>query len=350
MKKNIKVSVIIPVLSINDFLIKENFPALDRQQYRNFEVIVLPNATRQKDKALLSEYHWLRIIPTGRVTRPAEKRDVGVKNAKGDIIAFIDDDAFPDRDWLENAVRIFARENVAAVCGPGLIPARAGFWEKAFDLILQSPFGSGGYRYRFAKGKRRLVDDYPSMNFLIKKGVFEALGGFNNQYWPGEDSKLCEDLVYKKGGEILYHPDVVVYHHRRDNLGDYLKQHGGYGFHRGAFFAHGDKNSRRLTYWLPTFFVLYLMLVFLSFLSLTLHWSPVLVKKSVMVYVLFLPIGLYGLTGLALTIRSMMQTKTIDAPLLFLPIALLTHLTYGALFIKGVFFGLTKKKNIYNLV
>ena len=105
------------------------------------------------------------------------------------------------------------------------------------------------------------------MNFLIKKNVFEELGGFNNEYWPGEDSKLCEDLVYKNEGKIFYHPEVCVYHHRRDNLKGFLKQHANYGYHRGAFFAHGDKNSRRLSYIIPTFlFYICAPFLFLKFI------------------------------------------------------------------------------------
>lgn len=326
------ISVIIPVKEITNFLRIENLPAFASQSYKNFEVIVLPNKLSGEDRVLLSKYPWLKIIPTGKITRPAQKRDIGVKNAKGTIIAFIDDDAYPEKNWLNNAIQKFNHKTIDAVCGPGLIPQNTNRWERIFDAILQSPFGSGGYRYRFIKDTARYVDDYPSMNFLIKKNVFEELGGFNNEYWPGEDSKLCEDLVYKRQGKIFYHPDVTVYHHRRDNLKGFLKQHASYGFHRGAFFAHGDKNSRRLSYIIPTLFVIYIFIYFFICLFVYfLHLPPSIF------YLLSLPLFLYFLLAIIFLYKSLPA----------IPILFLTHIIYGTMFIKGFMVGLIKKGKIY---
>ncbi len=327
------ISVIIPVKEITDYLRHENMPAMSEQTYKNFEVIVLPNKLSGEDKTLLLKYPWLRIIPTGKITRPAQKRDMGVKNASGNIIAFIDDDAYPEKNWLKNATQIFDQKKVDAICGPGLLPQNTNRWEQIFDVILCSPFGSGGYRYRFMKDTSRYVDDYPSMNFLIKKDVFNELGGFNNEYWPGEDSKLCEDLVYKIRGKIFYHPDVTVYHHRRNNLKGFLKQHANYGYHRGAFFAHGDKNSRRLSYLIPTFFVLYFF--FLIFYLLSSIFYPYLLSSTF--YLPVLPLFTYFLLAFLFLYKS----------LIAIPVLFLTHVIYGTMFIKGFIVGLLKKKRIY---
>ena len=68
------------------------------------------------------------------------------------------------------------------------------FSEKIFDSILTSKFGSGSFTYRFQKEKTRCVDDYPLMNFIIRKDMYEKFGGLLD-YWPGEDSKLCEKII-----------------------------------------------------------------------------------------------------------------------------------------------------------
>lgn len=338
------VSIIIPVRAINDFLIHENLPSHQLMNFRKFEVIVLPDKKGPNDTQLKEKYPWLRIVPTGKVTRPAEKRDIGASKSQGQLLAFIDDDAYPTKTWLAKATTIFEKKGVAAVCGPGILPVRTGFWEKVFDEVLKTWFGSGGYSYRFIPQSGRYVDDYPSMNFLIKREVFFKLGGFNSDFWPGEDSKLCEDLVYTLGEKIIYDPKVVIFHHRRDNLPGYLKQHGQYGFHRGAFFAHGDRNSRRLSYLVPTLFFLYLSAVLLLLLALpsklhSLYSAP---------YSIFIPLIIYIVGLLTISISAFKNTKSLKIAVSSAIVIFLMHLVYGIKFIHGFIVGLIRKDNIYS--
>ncbi|MDO8609168.1 MAG: glycosyltransferase [bacterium] len=337
------ISVIIPVRNLSDFLINENLPAMSKQSYKNFEVIVLPNEKNEMDKDLLSKYSWLKIIPTHKITRPALKRDRGVEFAKGNIIAFIDDDAYPSRDWIKNALQIFDNKKVIAVCGPGLLPTQTNTWEKIFDEVLISKIGSGNYTYRFVKGKPQFVDDYPSMNFFIQKNIFTKLGGFDNNYWPGEDSKLCEDIVYKEKGKIFYDPNVTVFHHRRTELKGFLKQHANYGFHRGAFFAHGDNNSRRLVYFIPTLFIIYLIFSLSSIFVF--YLTDILLPQFLLL--ISLPLFLYILLMLSLLLNSFKNTKNIFISILTPVVLFLTHLVYGTMFIKGILKGILNKEKIY---
>jgi len=329
----INTSIIIPVRNINDYIRHENLPAFAKQSYRNFEVIVLPNKLQKEDRTLLTHYPFLRIIPTGTITRPALKRDIGVKNASGNIVAFIDDDAYPKSNWLKNAHDIFTKENISCICGPGVLPVHANIWEKIFDEILVSPIGSGGYGYRFTQKKARFVDDYPSMNFLIKKKLFQHVGGFNNNFWPGEDSKLCNDIVYKEHEKILYSPTVVIYHHRRNSLVPYLRQHMQYGYHRGAFIAVGDKNSLKINYFLPLLFLLYCISLplFLPFLT-----------------TLFLiPLFTYILLSLTIALKAFFKYKDIFFVIAIPTVLFLTHVLYGYSFLKGLVVGFIKKDKIY---
>lgn len=334
---NLKISVVIPSKDFSYFLTFENLPALDKQTYRNFETIVIVDYHSQYDLALLKKYRWLTIISSGKSAKPAQKRDLAAAKAQGDIIAFIDDDAYPDPLWLKKATELFKNKKISAVCGPGILPPHAGFWERVGDAILRSWFGAGGYQYRFMKKKQRFIDDYPSMNFLIRTHLFKKLGGFNSTYWPGEDSKLCNDLVYEEGGKILYDPSIVVYHHRRNSLHAYLKQHANYGYHRGAFFAQGDQNSRKLSYLAPTFFVLYLILciAFAPFFILS-QISPVF-------FLFFFPFVIYLSLLLYTVFVTLAQTKNTIIAFTAPIVLFLMHLTYGILFIKGFY----KKNHIY---
>lgn len=342
MKKHF-VSVIIPLLRLSDTLINESLPAFARQTFKDFEVIVLPNETSKLDKELAKKYKFLKIIPTKQITRPALKRDIGAQNAVGDILAFIDDDAYPQSDWLKKAIHLFNKKQVAVVCGPGIIPKNAALWEKVFDEVLKTKIGSGGFAYRFVKQHARYVDDYPSMNFIIKKEIFQALGGFNNEFWPGEDSKLCEDIVYKLGEKIYYDPTVTIYHHRRNDLAGYLRQHGNYGFHRGAFFAHGDKNSRRITYVVPMLFLLYIAALIILGITIGLQNT----QPALFTYTALIPAILYLLLLCYLAGNAYKNTKSLKISILSAIVLFLTHTVYGIQFMSGLYAGTTKKEKIY---
>ncbi len=335
------ISIIIPVRELSYHLIFENIPALNLQNFKNFEVVVLPNEHSQYDLTLLKKYRWLRIIPTGKVTRPAAKRNIGAKEARGKYLAFIDDDAYPDRSWLERSVRLLKRSRARAVCGPGIVPSDATTWERAFDLLLRSWIGSGTYSYRFVQKPSRFVLDHPSMNFIMHRVDFVNLRGFKNDYWPGEDSKLCNEIVTQLRGRIRYDPSILVYHHRRPSLRAFLKQHDQYGFHRGAFFAHGDSNSRELSYVVPALFVMYLSLYPVLLLCSWISSSP---QSAVLITA---PLMLYGLLSIVFLIQSLINSRSITVAFKALLALISMHLVYGTAFIRGFKKGRKKYRSIY---
>ena len=89
--------------------------------YPDFEIIILPDEeeTVPSGAILKKGNASVRVIPTGPVS-PPEKRDIGLKHANGDILAFLDDDAWPEKDWIKKAVENFKDEGIAAVGGPAI--------------------------------------------------------------------------------------------------------------------------------------------------------------------------------------------------------------------------------------
>ena len=238
--------------------------ALREQTYRDFEVLFLPDQLLVRPE---TNYRF-RIIATGRV-RPAKKRNMGALAATGDVLAFIDDDAYPRPDWLASAAVHFATstENADtpspspdALGGPGLTPPEDPPLAQLSGCVLASPLVSGNFRYRyFIQGKLHKIEDFPSCNLFVKKSVFNAIHGFREDFWPGEDTLLCADLQ-RQGYSLWYDPRVVVYHHRRPLFLPHLRQVGRYALHRGFFARRIGLNSRRLSYLLPSLFVLGLCL------------------------------------------------------------------------------------------
>lgn len=245
------VSIVIPVKEINSYLREAltHHASLDGGPN---EIVVLP------DDAAGESIPGVRLISTGPVG-PAEKRDIGAKEARGEILAFIDDDAYPRMDWLKNAVRYFSDPRVGAVGGPAVTPATDTLFQRSSGAVYTSWLGGGPYAFRYLPiGRVREIDDFPTVNLIVRKAAFEDVGGFDTHFWPGEDTKFCLDLI-KKGWKIIYDPDVLVWHHRRASLFGHLKQVWRYAVHRGHFARRFPETSRRIAYVLPTLLVAFLV-------------------------------------------------------------------------------------------
>lgn len=256
---------------------------------------------------------------------PAAKRNLALAHARGEIIAFLDDDVLPIAEWLPAALRHFADPRVGAVGGPGVTPADDPPWAQASGIVYASWLGSGPLRCRFSPvGGVRAVDDWPTMNLLVRRAAL-PVGGFSTNVWPGEDTKLCLDLA-ALGWTILYDPAAIVAHRRPRTVRHHLSQIARYGLHRGYFFKRYPETSRRLVYLFPT-----LLLGGLAFAVLVGAGVPAL--REVFRGLGLAVLGLLVLFGVVAAIRLRQPLAVLRVPVLLVA----THLTYGVAFPRGLF-------------
>ena len=250
------------------WMLDECLRAIRQQSYEKWEVIVLPDEDEPKS-GVEAEEGKIRFVVTGKV-RPAEKRNIGIREAKGEIVAFIDDDAYPDAHWLEYAIKYFGEPDIGALGGPGVTPPGDTRLARIGGRVYDNWLVSGNYRYRYHAGGTRMdVDDYPSCNLFVRKDVLDKIGGYRTDFWPGEDTLLCKDII-DNWKRIVYDPWVVVYHHRRPVFLPHLRQLGRYAFHRGYFCKRFPSNSLRFSYFIPTLFDVYVaVLAVVGILNLT---------------------------------------------------------------------------------
>ena len=248
------------------WMLDECLEAIRTQSYENWEVLVLPD---EDEPAEQSKNRAIRFIPTGKV-RPAEKRNLGIREAKGEIVAFIDDDAYPDAHWLEYAIKYFGEKDIGAVGGPGVTPPGDTRLAYLGGRVYDNWLVSGNYHYRYRAGGVRMdVEDYPSCNLFVRKDLLDKIGGYRTDFWPGEDTLLCKDII-DNWKRIVYDPWVIVYHHRRPLFLPHLRQLGRYAFHRGYFCKRFPSNSLRFSYFVPTLFDAYIaFLAVVGLLNLT---------------------------------------------------------------------------------
>lgn len=309
-----KVSIIIPVKEINGY-IREAMDYYAKLDYDDFEILVFP------DHASTVQFPYTKIIASGEVG-PADKRDMAMQYAGGEILAFIDDDAYPRSDWLKNAVKYFDNPEIGAVGGPAVTALNDDIWQQASGKVYESFLCSGGYTYRYLPRHEREVDDLPSVNLIVRRDVFEQIGGYDSNYYPGEDTKLCLDIIEKTGKKIIYSPDILVYHHRRRLFKQHLRQVTNYAKHRGYFAKVLPKTSCKITYFIPSLFVT-------GFIC-----GPIVCWVFPVLWYVYVSVLILYLILLASSIRG---TDSVKIWFLAFFGVIATHIGYGICFVRGLY-------------
>jgi glycosyltransferase involved in cell wall biosynthesis len=199
--------------------IREAIEGVLDQTYPNFELILVNDGSTDATAEIASEYE-LRLItvPQGGLSKA---RNIGMKAAKGEIIAYIDGDAFPDPNWLEYLAHAFMATDHVGVGGPNIAPHSDGWTAKCIDY---SPGGPNHVLF-----SDQVAEHIPGCNMAFRKEALEAVHGFDEQFWiAGDDVDICWKLQ-ESGGTLGYHPGAMVWHHSRNKVRDYLKQQFNYG-------------------------------------------------------------------------------------------------------------------------
>ena len=310
MNELIRVTVLIPCKELDAYCCECLRHTLS-VDFDGYEVLLLPDSD-------LAPMSGVRIVSTGDVG-PSRKRNIGIEHSKGKVIAFIDSDAYPHKDWLRHGVEFFSDSTVSAVGGPNVTPPGVTLLEGACGRTLESFMVAFNRRYRYVPRKGREVDDLPTCNLLIRKDDLLKVGGFDERFWPGEDTVLCLRLTKELRKRILYQPEVLVYHHRRKLFLPYLKQIGRYAFTRGQFVKKFPQTSLRPVYFLHSMIALILCACIVFTLI-----SPSLIGVVIL-----------GLYTIAVLVSSWNLHELAESSLAAIG-TVLTTFTYGTLFIAGL--------------
>jgi glycosyltransferase involved in cell wall biosynthesis len=184
----------------------------------DFELIVVSAAPL----AVPAEPRLRNVVETNR--NPATRRNRAVSEARGEVLAFIDDDARAEPGWLANAVAYLdAHPEVLALGGPDPAPDDSTTAELISDTLLATPLiGSGVAAHENRRGTFDLkaASDIALVNLFVRRSVFT---GFDESIgYIGEDTALIESLM--RCGRVVYHDQVRVVHRRRAFPEAYLKQ------------------------------------------------------------------------------------------------------------------------------
>ena len=212
------ISVIVCTLN-GSATIKDTMEGLRKLRYPNFEVIVVNDGSTDNTAEIVRQYPY-KLIST-KNNGLSSARNVGMAKAKGEIIAYIDDDAYPDSHWLHYLAYAYINTNHGAMGGPNIIPPEDG--SIAF-CIANAP---GGPVHVLKTDE--IAEHVPGCNLSVRRDVLMKIGGFDPMYRAaGDDVDVCW-RIQEAGYTIGYHPSALVWHHRRNSLKAYWKQQKGYG-------------------------------------------------------------------------------------------------------------------------
>jgi len=212
--------------------------AISRMSGGGFETIVVDDGSEDGTADLVStrfpEVRLLRLEPGGL----SAARNAGAAAARGEVLAFTDDDCEPDIEWVARLRRVFQDGKFAAAGGPNLPPPPRD-WREA--VVCAAPG---------APSHVMLTDDeaehLPGCNIAVTKEAFNAIGGFDPAFrTAGDDVDFCwrlRDAGYRLG----FAAGAFVWHWRRPSFSAFFRQQRGYAKAERLLIAkHPQRFSKR---------------------------------------------------------------------------------------------------------
>ena len=217
--------------------------------YPAFEIVVVDNGSRGDGvRALVGPYGERVAYVREDTPGLAVAHNVGLAHARGEVVAFVDDDVVVHRLWLARLAAAFeCAEDVGCVTGL-ILPAE-----------LESPAQVWVDGWGFDKGFERLVFDrrrqpdrplHPytagafgsGANMAFRTRTLRELGGFDPALGTGSPALGGDDLaaffaVVESGKRLVYEPTAVVRHRHRDDYASLQRQAYGYGVGLSAYVA-----------------------------------------------------------------------------------------------------------------
>src|SRR5688500_815523 len=190
-----KVAAIMPVERLGGDAERAIASVLSQEAPFPFELIVISAAALDLPGNLPAETRVRNVVVPDR--NPATRRNRAVSESSAEILAFIDDDALADSEWLANAVRFLDEHpDVLAVGGPDPAPPGSPVAELISDTLLATRWiGSGVAAHENRSGIFDVTraSDVALVNLFVRRTAFT---GFDESIgYIGEDTALIEDLI-----------------------------------------------------------------------------------------------------------------------------------------------------------
>ncbi|MBS1545189.1 MAG: glycosyltransferase [Bacteroidetes bacterium] len=312
-----KYSIIIPVYNRPDEL-KELLDSLTRQTFRNFEVIVVDDGSRDTSREVSERY-----VPKLSIqyffkpnSGPGPSRNFGFEHARGSYLVMFDSDCIVPEDYFEWVEKYMEKYRFDAWGGPDRGHESFTSLQRAMAFTMSSFLTTGGIR---GGGNQAAAFQPRSFNMGVSRAVWEHTGGFRFD-------RSAEDIewsirIRRAGFKIHLIPDAFVYHKRRTDFAQFFQQVRQFGNGR-AQVGKVYPAEVKPTHWFPAVFLTGLMAI--PFLLLL---APDWGELAVLLLTVYL---------MAIFTDALIKTHSIEVAFLSIPSSIIQLCGYGIGFIKGM--------------
>ena len=216
------VSIIVCTHSLDNYQnLIDLIDSLLNQTHEGIEINIIIDGNQELYERIMKVYEAqdeIRVVAIAENVGLCGARNEGIKRARGDAIAFLDDDAVAERRWVENLVRTYEELDAVAVGGkilPIWLCERPDYLPEELDWLV------GITHEGFAKEKVAEVRNTFGPNMSFKREVFNKVGLFNENlgfggrgtsYIQAEEAELSLRVKGQLGKGVIYNPEAIVYH------------------------------------------------------------------------------------------------------------------------------------------
>ncbi len=204
-----KVSIVIPVYNCASIL-GETLTKLQQQNYvGEIEIIVADNNSKDNSDRVVQKFSNVIIVYQKDIQNAAATRNKGIKIATGEIIAFIDGDCIPEKDWLSQGIKAIQETGADRIGGK--IGVRPIFPDSSIYALIDALFCFD------QETAVKYVNACMTGNLFVKRSVFKQIGLFNQDFAEMEDMEFGIRAA-KQGISVAYADKAIVWHPPRQTF------------------------------------------------------------------------------------------------------------------------------------
>ena len=241
-------TIIIPCVTFTDV---RNCIKNIRKNYKKIKIIVSLNKTSKR----INKDKNLKIIISKNISI-GKKRNIAVDACKSKYIAFIDSDAYPEKNWIESAYIYLNKKNIGIVAGPHVDPLKQSYLQKIVGLVKKSFLITMLPKLQKQNSEKAQYTSFiPSANWILSKKFFNSLNQMDDKMLRNEDW----DFVYKMSEtkfKLFYSPNTLVYHDN-NTVSHFIKKRFIYGFYMWPILT--KLNLQNYYFFLPLIFAIFLI-------------------------------------------------------------------------------------------